>query len=353
MKYFWDIDTIKSKIDQANNSDNKTQKDNAKMYGRMLADLSVPKKVRERKVSKDHFFGKLDIFDITYFDNSIFKLIVYMNSELNDIDCSFDLNYHEKKNGNVIVKMCKDFYKKNDKESLTYFKKIVSNEGRIYFNENALAPFMGRSYILSSSEYYILVNGRNYLEDALALIHETKHIEQTLKNYNQGITHYSELSSILYELYMIDYLRQTDDNKSNVALLQMQNLDKYIKKINTIAESIDLIKKLKEDKTFYENIYTNYDVYYEEPLYYNTFNILNTGISENEIGCIISFIVALDIYLKSNMNNINNVLSCYIFGIYKMKPSIIDNILEYLNSMYRPYLPNDDNVKKKKMQKLY
>ena len=353
MKFYWDVDTIKSKIDQANNSDSKIAKDSAKIYSRMLVDLSVPKNNKERKVSKEHFFNKLDTFDTSYFDNSIFKLIVYMNSKLGDIDCCFDLNYHEKKTGNIIVKMCRDFYKKNDKESLTYLKRIVSNEGRIYFNENAMSSFMGRSYIISSSDYYILINGRNYLEVAISLIHETKHIEQNLKNYNQGITHYSELSSILYELYMIDYLRQIVDNKSNVSILQMQNLDKYVKKIQIISESIELINRLKDDKSFYDNMYINYDVYYEQDLFYNCFNILNGGIPESEIGYIISFVVALDIYLKSNINNVNNVLSCYIFGIYKMKPSIIDNILEYLTSMYRPYMLEDSLEKKKKMQKLY
>ena len=37
------------------------------------------------------------------------------------------------------------------------------------------------------------------------------------------------------------------------------------------------------------------------------------------------------------MSNVSKAVSCYTYGIYKMKPSIIDGVLEYLNSMMRPY----------------
>ena len=353
MKYFWDIDTIKSQIKEANDSNSEFVIDKAKIYSRMLVDLSVPKKEKTPKIIKEKFFEQIDNFDINYFDNSIFKLISYFGSQISDFDIDFDLNYHDKKNGNVIVKICKDFYKRNDKDSLQYFKKIIQRNDRIYFNENKSSSFMGRAYIISSSDYYILINGRNYLEDSLALIHETKHVEQVMKGYNKGISHYEELSSILYELYMIDYLHQVDDNKSNVSVLQMQNLDKYINKINVISECIDFIKKIKDDDILYENIKVNYDLYYDIYHLEDVYNILNYGISDKDIGTIISFIVALHIYLNSNMSNINNVLSCYIFGIYKMKPNMLDNVLEYITSMYRPYMLNDTNIKKKKLQKLY
>ena len=353
MKYFWDIDIIKSKIKEANISNTELSISNAKIYSKMLVDLSVPKKYNTPKVLKEEFFQKVDSFDTNYFDTTIFKLISYFGEQISEFDIDFDLKYYDKKNGNVVVKICKDFYKRNDKESLQYFKKIIQNNDKIYFNENKSVSFMGRSYILSASDYYILINGRNYLEDCLALIHEAKHVEQAMKGYNRGISLYQELPSILYELYMIDYLHQTDDNRSNVSVLQMQNLDKYIKKINIIAECIELIKKIKEDDNLYENIKANYELYYDMYHLEDVYNILSKRISDKDIGSIVSFIVALHIYLNSNISNVNNALSCYIFGIYKMKPSILDNVLEYITSMYRPYMLDDTNVKKKKMQKLY
>lgn len=352
MKYSWDIENIKKKLNKANNSSSKLCIDK-KIYSSMLADLTVPKREKINKVEKNEFFTALDKFDINYFNNTIFKLINYIASNLVDNSTTLCKNdFDIKKNDSTVIKICKDFYKKNDKDSLLYFKKIINNESRINFI-NTSAPFLGRTYIINMSEYYILINGKNYLEDTLSLVHESKHVEMFLKGYNKGITHYEELSSILYELYMIDYLLQTDNTDDIVNRIKIQTINKYVNLINNISSYINYIKRLKESSVFYDNIKENYDLFYYKDELYNIFSILNMGVSEKEIGKIVSFIVAIDIYLNSKMSNVNNVLSCYIFGIYKLKPGIVDCVIKYINSIYEPYINKDSNKNNKKIKYLY
>ena len=348
MKYGWNRDEIEEKLREAKLAKTNLSNQKSIIYSRMLYDLDGNHSIKNVQIDKDYFFNKVDNFDVTYFDESFFKLLSYMGKYIEDFDMEFDMDSKEKKGPTEIIKTCKDFYKKNDKDSLVYFKKIIKQESRIHFiNNNANNPFIGRSYILDSSDYYILINGRNYLEDMKALIHEGKHVEMAMKGYNNGISLYQELASILYEMYMIDYLERTDDNKQDVRILRMSNLNKYIQRIKKFVFQIDFIKKLKTDNDFYENIKVNYELYYNEYNLTDIHRILKNGYSEKELGIIVSFIVALDIYLNSNMNNVNNVLSCYIFGIYKMKPSIVDNIMEYITSMYNPYVIDGQKIKKK------
>ena len=349
MKYGWNREELEEKLEFSRANDSIANRQKRIIYGRMLYDLDGTSSFSDVKIGKEYFLKQLEEFDESYFDESYFKLLQYMSKYIYDFDMDFEIKNTEKKNPTEIIKTCKDFYKKNDKESLVYFKRIVKQENRIHFiKNNSLNPFIGRSYIIDNSDYYILINGRNYLEDMKALIHEGKHVEMAIKGYDiSGITLYQELASILYEMYMLDYLERTDDNKQDVRILRMSNLNKYIRRINKYIFQIELIKKLKEDKDFYENINANYDLYYDEYNLRDIFRVLKNGYSEKEIGIIISFIVALDIYLNSNMSNVNNVLSCYIFGIYKMKPSIMDNILEYITSMYTPYMQEGQKMKKK------
>lgn len=346
MKYSWDIEGIENKLNMANESSSNNKVIGLNVYSRMLADLSVPKRINP-KISKEYFFKKIDNFDVKSFDNNIFKLINYMASDLENTEYSNKYNFDNKKTDSTVIKICKDFYKRNDKDSLNYFKRITNKENTIQFI-NTSAPFLGRSYIINASEFYILVNGKNYLEDSISLIHESKHIEMYFKGYNKGITHYEELSSILYELCMIDYLIKTDSNKKAINNIQMRTIDKYVSLIISLSNYINYIKKLKESDIFYKNIEENYDIFYNTDKLGNIYSILNEKVLEKEIGKIISFIVAIDIYLNSNMSNVNNVLSCYIFGIYKLKPGIIDNVLEYIKELYEPYNCDKTNKIKKK-----
>lgn len=346
MNFNWIVSDIEEKLKHSMTfSTNNTK---TTIYSKMLSDLNNNKMHTVSKISRDVFFENLMYFDLKCFDNPFFKLISYIAANLKEYDLMINSPTQEKKNHSHTIKLCKDFYKKNDKDSALYFKKIIKTPGIFQFMYNPNNLFLGRTYILSSDEYYILINGKNYLEDSLSTIHETKHVEMAIKGYNKGISLYQELPSILYELYMIDYLSTIDDNKMEVLRLRLCNLNKYLENIKKIDEQIKLIKNLKKDNdihNLYQNLYENYDLYYDEYNLYELNDILINGFSQKETGAIISFIVAIDIYLNSRMSNVNNVLSCYIFGVYKMKPSMIDGILEYITSTFRPYEKINKKIK--------
>lgn len=342
MNYSWDIDDIEEKAVYCSIDNNRLS-----IYRRMLTDLKNDKKPTHSKVSRDEFFENLNKFDISYFDTPFFNLITYIDSNLEYYNLKLDEISREKKNPSHTIKLCKDFYKKNDKDSYAYFKRIIKIPNIIHFTCNPNNYFLGRTYILSKNEFYMLINGRDYLEDSLSTIHETKHVEMVIKGYDNGISLYQELPSILYELYMIDYLSTIDENRIEVSKLRMQNLKKYLDSIKRMSEQIKLIKQLKnkdDSYNLYQNLYENFDLYYDEYGLYYLNEILVNGYQQKEIGKIISFIVAIDIYLNSRMSNVNNVLSCYMFGVYKMKPSMIDGVLEYISSVFKPY--EQDKIKK-------
>lgn len=346
MNYSWDIKDIEEKLENAVSSSENNKR--FVIYQKMISDLKNASNPIIPKVSRDEFFENLNKFDISYFDTPFFNLVTYIDANIKTDDLELDNFIQERKNPSHTIKLCKDFYKKNDKDSYAYFKKIIKIPNIIHFTSNPYNYFLGRTYILSKNEFYMLINGRDYLEDSLSTIHETKHVEMTIKGYNNGISLYQELPSILYELYMIDYLSTVDENRIEVSKIRIYNAKKYLDSIKMMSEQIKLIKQLKNKKdsyNMYQNLYENYDLYYDEYHLYNLNEILVCGYQQKEIGRIISFIVAIDIYLNSRMSNVNNVLSCYMFGVYKMKPSMIDNILEYINSIFKPY--QKDKINKK------
>lgn len=352
MELSWSINDIKLNIEKIRTSDSTIELRRLCVYMNMLNDINNTKEEEKARISKDVFFSKLNSFDISYFNNAFFKLISYISTELNNLEFDFKMSLTDKRKVKTIIKMCNDFYKKNFREDLSYFNKIVKNESCInIINYNPKLKFMGRSYIVSDDEYYLLINGRNYLEDCSTIIHECKHIEMYMKGYNNGMALYQELPSILYEMYMIDYLSNTDSNKAEVSLLRMSNIDKYVDMIRKMYDEVMFIKKLLTDSNFYYNLYENYYIYYDKYKLENIYNILNSGYSEKYIGVIISFIVSIDIYLSSKQNNVNNIISGYLFGIYKLKPAIIDKVLEYITSMYKPYQEEMQKSKKNLLTK--
>ena len=243
-----------------------------------------------------------------------------------------------------IIKICKDFYKQGDKDSFSMFKRIIKSNNSIQYIDNRDLSFLGRTYYINQDEYYMLINGRNYLEDSIATIHECKHVDMYLRGYNKGLPIYNELAPIIYEMSMIDYLDKIDD----IGNLRINNINKYVQLIRKIGYQINLIKDLKSTKHMSDNfdlIYTNYYQLYDEFKLGEIYNVLNVGYSRSVIGKIISFIVGLDIYVNANQNNINNLISCYIFGIYKLEQNILNSVLEYIEEIYKSY--DKSKIKKK------
>ena len=111
-------------------------------------------------------------------------------------------------------------------------------------------------------------------------------------------------------------------------------------------EFIKSLKSFNDPNNTYQDVYENYDLYYDEYDLLKIYDILKNGYSQKEIGNIISFIVAIDLYNNCKIKEVNNILSCYMFGIYKLQPKIVDGVLDYVSTQFKPY-------KKDKIKKIY
>ena len=344
MKLNWLVDDIENKLKNAKLYIDDTTIRKQLVYSCMLADLNDITSSKGKFIEREEFFEKLKEFDLSYFYSPFFNLISLVYDKVNNIKYTSFSEDIEKKEPEDVVKYCKSFYKQIDKESFSAFKRIMKNDNCIQFKDEINNKFMGRTYYINQDEYYILINGKNYLEDSLALVHEVKHIDMNLRGYNNGLQTYSELAPILYEMYMIDYLEDIED----IGLTRINNINKYIELIKKIGNQMDLIKNLKSTKLpsdIYAYIYNNYNDIYNEYNLEEIYKVLCNGYSKRVISEIISFIVAIDIYLNVKPNNINNILTLYIFGIYKIKPDILDSSLEYIEDIYKPF--GNTKIKKK------
>lgn len=344
MKLNWSVDDIENKLKNTKLyiDDNTIKKQ--LVYSCMLTDLNDITSSKGKFIEREEFFEKLKDFDLSYFYSPFFNLISYAYDKLNDIKYTSTLEAREKKEPEDIVKYCKSFYKQVDKDSFSTFKRIVKNDNCIHFMDNIHNRFMGRTYYINQDEYYILINGRNYIEDSLALVHEIKHVDMNIRGYNIGLQTYNELAPILYEMYMVDYLENIED----IGLTRVNNINKYVELIKNIGNQMNLIKNLKSTKLpgdMYDFVYSNYNDIYNNYRLEDIYKVLCNGYSKRVISEVISFMVAIDIYLNVKPNNINNVLALYIFGIYKIKPDILDSSLEYIEDMYKPF--GNTKIKKK------
>lgn len=332
MEYCWDVKSIRNRLISIEKDSKSSSKIRRTIYSSMLDDMNGVVYKRKEQIDKTQFFYKLGTFDISYFNNSFFKMINYINSCTNSLITNIETKSINSINPNEIIGLCNNFYRKNDKTSLNYFKRIISRTNSLqYIDYDSELLFIGRSYIASLEEYYILINARNNFESVSATIHEGKHIESYMKGYNNGIKFYQELAPILYEMYSIDYLEEKFNNDINTNILRVQNISKYLNLINVICNSIDFIKEVRINNDYWNDVYDNYELLYDEYNIDYIYSIMCNGLSSVDIGTIISFIVAVDMYVNCSINNANNVISCYVFGLYSLKPSSIEGVIQYIN----------------------
>lgn len=331
MKYKWPIDVIKKEYNKVKLAKDEQSALKQYIYSIMLKDFGIDSKNNKTTLTREEFFEAYNKFDIKYFDSSFFKMISYLSSMLENVSLDDETPLLEKRSPDYVIRMCRDFHKRYDKSNLGYFKKIIATPSHIhFFDEHMNKPFSGRSYIVSSNEFYMIINGINYFQDIAVTVHEGKHIENHLKGVNHGIALYQELPSYIYEMYSLDYLEVALGEKDNVKWLRKQTIYKYVEMIRKMNEQIIFIKKLFNDNIFFSNIFQNFNLYIDEYKLEEIYAILRYGYSESFLSHIVSFIVGTDVYLNTPTNNIDNVLSCYIFGMYKMKPAIIDGVVNYI-----------------------
>ena len=346
MKYGWNISEIEEKKNRLKKSFNNVDR---YIYDRMLMDYNLKFRDFTITLNPKTFFKTVDKFDLKYFDSPFFQIISYIAPQIENLDFTYSCVFSPSLTDEDTVKICKDFYKKVDKSNFNYFKQFVSIPSRIQFiKDNNTNPFNGRSYIISNNEFYVLVNFRNYIQDIITFYHESKHIENKLKGYDEGIGLYQELPAILYTFYMFDHLTLIGDNQYESQCVRKELLSKYCKLIVKINNQVKYIKRLKTDSNFYDNINQNYLLYYGEDELFDIYTIMQRGFSEKSIGNVVSFLVSIYIYMNSTLNNATNAISLYMFGMRKLKPSMVDDIIKFLKEEFNNSLNDEKNKQKVK-----
>lgn len=347
MKYGWNIKEIEDKKNKLETPLAGHKSVDRFVYDRMLRDYNLSFREFKINLGPVSFFKTVDKFDLKYFDSPFFKIISYIAPKVADLDFNYSCVFSASLGDDETIKICKDFYKKVDKSNFSYFKQFASVPSRIQFIEdNNSNPFNGRSYIINNTEFYVLVNYRNYIQDIITFYHESKHIENKLKGYDEGIGLYQELPSILYSHYMFDHLNLLGDNLYESQCVKKDLLSKYCRLIVKINEQVEYIKRLKTDSNFYNNIKQNYSLYYEEDELFDLYTIMQRGFSEKSIGNVVSFLVSIYIYMNSSLNNVENAVSLYMFGMHKLKPSMVDDIVNFLKDEFNN-APNEKKIKQK------
>lgn len=332
MKYGWNTEDVKRQLDQAKK--NKLDQLKAYVYTSMLTDIKVLPKEKRASVDRDDFFDTCSNFNLGYFNSSFFRMVEYLSDVFSDIELDEEPPVFVEDSPEEVISLCRDFYKRRDKNNLNYFKRLTNVQERIQFvRGNLNNPFAGRTYIISPNEYYVLVNGLNSLQDTSIMIHESKHVEGLMKGYSNGISLYQELPSYIYEMHSFDYLDYIGYQGTDVGWLRRQTVYKYVSMIRKMAKQINIIKRLFNDTEFFSAVYDGYEWCSAEYGLDEIYRVLKQGYPESTISNIISFVVGTDLYLNTPMNNLDHILSCYIFGMYKMKPGIIDGIVKYVDTV--------------------
>lgn len=308
--------------------------DSVTMLQRILSDLKRKERPQQGFVDKKYFFYALKRFNINYFDSSFIKMVDYISPRLEKLDLDFRDIDSQYESADVVQDMCKVFFKRGEKSSFTFYKKLmVNSEDRFRLDREGSLPFSGRTYFLDDNDFYVLISGINSLHEMTVAVHEIKHIENVHKGYNKGAMLYEELPSLLHQLYALDFLLFASDDYSTSLELLRRHFIKYIKMILDIKRKSDIVRSLLTDENFYLNLDENYDVYYELYNLGEVFNFLRFGITDVQIGYIVSFLASIDIYLNCERKNSENALSGYLFGLYKIKPHMINNNIDYFETV--------------------
>ena len=89
-------------------------------------------------------------------------------------------------------------------------------------------------------------------------------------------------------------------------------------------------------------------LYYGEDELFDIYTIMQRGFSEKSIGNVVSFLVSIYIYMNSTLNNATNAISLYMFGMRKLKPSMVDDIIKFLKEEFNNSLNDEKNKQKVK-----
>ncbi len=308
--------------------------ESATMFEKILNDMKEKKSKQPRYIDKKYFFYALKKFDLNYFDSSFIRMIDYISKRLERLKLDVGEINSQFESFEAVQDRCKTFFKRGDKADFAFFKRImVNNADRFKLYREESLSFCGRTYFLDENDFYVLINGYNSLHEMTIAVHEIKHIENMYKGYNNGAMLYEELPSLLYQLYALDYLIDTKEDYDTSMELLRRHFIKYIKMILDVKEKSDIVRRLLTDENFYSNIYENYHIYYDTYRLREIFDFLRFGISDLQIGYIVSFLASVDIYLNSVRKNSEHALSGYLFGLYKIKPHMLDYSIDYFESI--------------------
>lgn len=333
MAYGWQMGDLLSKSKELSN----TPKDiEAKeIYQEMIADYSHPLREKEVYVNSAQWKRAIGHFNVANYQEE-FDLLLYFGNLLSHLDLDLPTPHFVPYEESDVINLAKIYMRRKEPNDYPYFRKITNSHDRIQFCYTASqSSFWGKSYFLDRSHYYILINSKNGIQDAVTLLHETSHIENYLKYGINLSQHFAELSSMTREHYGFDTFRIYDES-SEVEKQRRISLNHYLLRIMKLYNAINLILALKRNSfslkyvlSDFEKFSTYFDIDY-------LFSLLS-GMIEKELGYALSFIASLDIYLNCTPQESNLFITSYQIGTRRLSKKAIDKVSTYLLTTLEPY----------------
>ena len=270
----------------------------------------------------------------SYDDLSLMRRLT--NILLEDKDVHYNFKFKIRYSFKEIDKIVSDFLETINPSYKDYYE-IRKNDGTFNFDYNCSYDTAYSTYDFENNKRIIYIPMDNTLDDAYSIVHELMH-DINLDVEGQSVTRmfYTEALSILSELLLEDYLKETK-------IKQYNNSNDYgLHCIKMKALEVDFNIKLIDkylcdgyiDASGIIDVLNNYSSVYTPNLVQIIYNIVsNEGLTlDEEQPYIIGALVATYMYdrIKSNNVNLNE-----LFELNDMlKEYTFDQVLDYLDIDY-------------------
>jgi hypothetical protein len=344
MKYGWQIKEIEDKLSKLPDKELSTHYENVSrlVYEEMLSDYSGKIGVMHSDNAKTDFIKAVQEFDFNDINSNHLNVAIYLGEIFKELE--FEMPSIQLPNYGLeeIVDISKVYMRRKESGNNYLFKKIISNPKRLHIKFNqSIYNFLGKSYILSDSEFYVLINGINGVQDTVSFLHESGHIEDFFRKKESLPLRYLELASLTREHYAFDFMRGIE-NEEDVEKARKVSLYHYLARIIRLYNTIMLVMTLNSDQEYFASVLDEHEK--------KKLNINMTGITgilqsnfEEELMYITSFIASLDIYLNCLQEEAPMFVSMYQMGKRDVTVKVIDRIIPYLCDVFS-YKPNVKSI---------
>ncbi len=329
MAYGWKMDKLI--LDFCNGKLDEAEKH---VYQEMILDNACQKRT-VTPISKAQFRRALNQFSISNYKEEV-DLLIYFGQMLSSLNLDLPKPSLERYSESDVINLAKIYMRRNEPNDYPYFRRLVNCQERIQFNY--MAPidfFLGKTYFLSSNNYFVLINSINGIQDTVTLLHEASHIEEYLKYGFNLSKYYAELAPITREHYSFDLLHTYAD-KSEVEKQRILSLNHYLSRIMKLWYGIRFIMDLRENANYWKQQMANFDAFATNVNVPYIYGLLTNEL-ENEIGYFLSFVASLDIYSHCTAQESNIFITSYQIGARKVTSKNINRVVVYLLDILKPY----------------